>query len=96
MKNWYIIGRKIYAYIYIYIYIYVCMCVYTYIYILPIGLVVRVFTNGPGDLGSILCRVMQKMILDVSLLNTEHYKGKVEQSRKKNWHSLLHLGVIAI
>ena len=61
-----------------------------YIYILPdIGLGVRVFANGPGDLGSIPGRVIpktQKMVLDASLLSTQHYKvrikGKVEQSRK--------------
>ena len=45
--------------------------------------------NGPGDLGSIPGRVIpktQKMVLDASLLSTQHYKvrikGKVEQSRK--------------
>ena len=50
---------------------------------------VRVFANGPGDLGSIPGRVIpktQKMLLDASLLNTQHYKvrikGKVEQSRE--------------
>ena len=50
---------------------------------------VRVFANDPGDLGSIPARVMpktQKMVLDTSLLNTQHYKvriqGKVEQSRE--------------
>ena len=53
------------------------------------GLGVRVFTNGLGDLGSIPGRVIpktQKMVLDASLLNTQHYKvrikGKVEQSRE--------------
>ena len=50
---------------------------------------VRVFANGPGDLGSIPGRVIpktQKMVLDASLLNTQHYKvrikGKVKQSRE--------------
>ena len=54
-----------------------------------IGQAVRVFANGPGDLGSIPDRVIpktQKMVLDASLLNTQHYKvrikGKVEQSRE--------------
>ena len=40
-----------------------------------IGLGVRVFANGPGDLGSIPGRVIpktQKMVLDASLLNTQH------------------------
>ena len=56
-----------------------------------IGLGVRVFANGPGDLGSIPGRVIpktQKMVLDASLLNTQHYKvrikGKVEQSRERS------------
>ena len=50
-----------------------------------IGLILRVFANGPGDRGSISDRVItktQKMILDAALLNTQHYnvriKGKVE------------------
>ena len=54
-----------------------------------IGLAVRVFANCPGDLGSVPGRVIpktQKMVLDASLLNTQHYKvrikGKVEQSRE--------------
>ena len=58
-------------------------------YVVPdIGLGVRVFANGPGDLGSIPGRVIpktQKMVLDASSLNTQHYKvikGKVEQSRE--------------
>ena len=36
---------------------------------------VRVFANGPGDLGSIPGRVItktQKMVLDASLLNTQY------------------------
>ena len=52
---------------------------------------VSVFANGPGDLGSILGRVIPKtlkMVLDASLLNTQHYKvrikGKVEKSKEKS------------
>ena len=52
---------------------------------------VRVFTNGPGDQSSIASQVIQKtqkMVLDASLLNTQHYKvgikAKVEQSRERN------------
>ena len=48
----------------------------------------RVFTTGPGNLGSIRGRVLpktQNMVLDDAFLNTQHYKvkikGKVEQSR---------------
>ena len=56
-----------------------------------IGQAVRVFANGPGDLRSIPGRVIPKtlkMVLDVSLLNTQHYKvwikGKVVQSRERS------------
>ena len=52
---------------------------------------VRVFANGPGDLGSIPGRVIpktQKMVLDAALPNTQHYKvrikGKVEQFRERS------------
>ena len=48
----------------------------------------RLFANGSSDLGSVLGRVIPKtpkMVLDTSLLNTQHYKvrikGKVDQSR---------------
>ena len=56
-----------------------------------IGLVGRVFTNGLGDLVSIPGCVMPKtfkMVLDISLLNTQQYKvcikGKVEKSRERS------------
>ena len=47
----------------------------------PIDQVGRVFTNGPGDLGSIPGPVIaqtQKMVLDTSLLNTQHYKLRIK------------------
>ena len=43
----------------------------------PIGIVDRIFANNPGDQGSISGRVIpktKKMVLDFSLLNTQHYK----------------------
>ena len=56
-----------------------------------LGLMSRVFANGQGDRGSIPGRVMpktQKMVFDVGLLNTQHYKVsvkvKVEQSRERS------------
>ena len=59
-----------------------------------IGLMSRVFTHGPGALGSIPGRVIpktQKRVLDATLLNTKHnkvsIKDKVEQSRE--WSSTL-------
>ena len=58
---------------------------------MSIGLVGRVFANGPGDPGSLSGRVIPKtlkMVLDTPLLNTQQYKvrinGKVEQSREKS------------
>ena len=51
----------------------------------------RVFTNGPGDRGSLQGQVIpktQKMVLDAALINTQHYKvrikGKVEQSKERS------------
>ena len=44
-----------------------------------IGLMSRVFANGPGDRGSIPGRVLpktQKMVLDAAFLNTQLYKVK--------------------
>ena len=44
-------------------------------------IVIRVFANVPGDLGSIPGRVIpktQKMVLDASLLNTQHYKIRIK------------------
>ena len=59
----------------------------------PIGLLV-VFANGSGVRGSILSRVIpktQKVVLNTSLHNTQHYevrvKGNVAQS--KEWSSAL-------
>ena len=68
--------------------------IFIYLYNRDIGPAVRVFANGPGDLGSIPGRVIPKtlkMELDTTLLNTQHYKvrfkGKVKQSRE--WSSAL-------
>ena len=56
-----------------------------------IGIMVRVFTNGSGDLGSIPgCVILKnlKMVLATSSLYTQQYKvsikGKVEQSRERS------------
>ena len=60
------------------------------------------FVNGPQDRGLILGQVKPKtpkMVLDVALFNTHHYKvrfkGKVEQSREGVAPSLK-LGVVVI
>ena len=64
-----------------------------------IGLEGRVFTNDQGDWGSVTGWVIPKifkMVLDTSLLNTQHYnihiKGKVEQSRGMS-SALLYISV---
>ena len=49
---------------------------------------VRVFANGPGDLGSIKGQVVpdtQKMVLDASLLNTQHYKIQIKSKMGQSW-----------
>ena len=46
-----------------------------------IGIMIRVFANCPGDWGSILGWVItktQKMVIDGSLLNTQHYKVRIK------------------
>ena len=52
-----------------------------------IGLVGKVFANGPGDPGQVIPKTL-KMVLDTSLLNIQQYKvcikGKVEQSRERS------------
>ena len=54
----------------------------------------QLYSNVPGDQSSIPGQVIsktQKMVLDATLLSTQHYKvkikGKVEQSRE--WSSIL-------
>ena len=51
----------------------------------PIDLEGKVFANGLGDWGLILSQVIpktQKMVLDTSLLNTQHYKVKWSNPEK--------------
>ena len=68
----------------------------------PIGIMFRVFTNGLGDLSSILGRVIpktQKRVLDASLLNSQHYKVRIKESgaiQGKELRPSLHLNVVAI
>ena len=55
--------------------------------VICIGIMVREFANGPGNLGSILGRVIPKtlkMILDASLLNTQYYKVRIKGKGKKS------------
>ena len=42
---------------------------------------VKVFANGPGNMGSIPDRVIpktQKMVLNATLLNTQYYKVRIK------------------
>ena len=60
------------------------------------------FPNGPGDLASTSVRVIpktQKMVLDATLLNTQHYKVRIKvkwSNPEKGVAPTLHLGVVAI
>ena len=64
---------------------------------------VTMFTNGQGDRDSIAGRVIpktEKMVIDASLLNTQHYKegikGKVVQYRERSNPHSVHHSVVAI
>ena len=63
---------------------------FSFSYNQAIGLMSRVFTNGPGNRGSVIPKT-KKMVLDAALFNTQHYKvrieGEVVQTRK--WTSTL-------
>ena len=52
-----------------------------------IGIMVRVYSNDPGDRVSILGRVLpktkKKMVLDTSLFNIQHYKVRI----KSKWNN---------
>ena len=64
-----------------------------FIGVLPdICTIVRVFTNGPEDLGSIPGRVIPKtlkMVLDAALLNTQHYKVWINGTISDSTHMKL-------
>ena len=72
----------IYVYKYVCVCVCVCVCVYIYIYIciyiyMYIGIMVGVFTNSLGDRGSMPGQILpktQKMVLNASLHNTQHYE----------------------
>ena len=47
-----------------------------------------VFANGLGDWGSIPGRVIpktHKMVLDATLLNTQHYKVRIKDKMEQSW-----------
>ena len=48
----------------------------------------RAFANGPGDRGSIPGWVIpktQKMVLDATLLSTQHYKVRIKGEVEQSW-----------
>ena len=54
-----------------------------------------VFANDPGDQGSIPGQVIpktQKMVLDVALLSTQHYKVRIKgiEEQSGEWSITLH------
>ena len=55
---------------------------------IDIGIMVRFFANDPRDLGSIPGRVIpkaKKMVLDASLLNTQHNKVRIKGKVCQSW-----------
>ena len=79
-----------------------CVCIYIYIYIYiymhtqtrvtnnwAIGLMSRVFANGPGDWGSY--QRLRKMVLDSTLLNIQHYKVRIKgnMGQSREWSNTL-------
>ena len=49
---------------------------------------IRLFANGQRDLGLISGRVIpktQKMVLDASLFNTQHYKVRIKGEVGQSW-----------
>ena len=58
----------------------------------------KVFANGPVDRGSIPGRVIQKtqkMVIDATLLNPQHYKVRIKRKEKQS-RKWPHLSVVAI
>ena len=77
---------------FIYITYYVIYYIFTLYYIIfgnrLIDLAGKVFANGPRDRGSIPGRVIPKtlkMVLDTSLLNTQHYKVRIKDKVEQSW-----------
>ena len=69
------------------------------LYIPDIGIMVRVFANSLGDLGSVPCRVIpksQKMVLEATLLKTQHYKVRIKDKVGRAWErsSALHYTLV--
>ena len=53
-----------------------------------IGLMSRVFANGPRDRGSIPGRVIpktEKMVFDAPLLSTQHNKVRIKDKVEQSW-----------
>ena len=55
---------------------------------------VRVFANGPVDLG--LIPKTQKMELDATLLNTQHYKVRIKGKVGQSWERSIALPYILV
>ena len=63
------------------------------------GVMIRVFANRSGDRDSMPGRVIpntQNIILDASLLNTQHYKVRIKCNQGKEKRFPVHLDVVPI
>ena len=75
---------------------------YKQMFIRPIGIMVRVFANGPRDLGLIPGRVIPKtqkwyLMPPYLTLNIIRYRSRVSgENQEKEYDPLLHLGIVAI
>ena len=53
--------------------------------LLDIGIMVRVFANGPGFNPRSSHTKDSKMVLDASLLNTQYYQVRIKGKVEKSW-----------
>ena len=84
--------NKTYIYIYIYIYIYLFMNKSAVLPPRPIGIMVWVFTNGLKDQDSVPGQVilkLKKMVLDTSMLNSQHYKVWIKSEWSNPWKGVV-------
>ena len=91
----------VYIYIYMFFQFWILLIYILLIYIIPdIGIMVRVFANGPGSIPGRVIPKTLKMVLDASLLNTHHYKVRIKGKVEKSWERCSALpytpGVVAI
>ena len=74
------------------VFLFVITYIYIYIYIKPAYCCNRVFANSLWDRGSVSGRPIpkiQKMVLDASLFNTQHYKVRIKGKWSNPWKGVV-------